>query len=178
MSAGFCPSTSVCHSTICQRSGSEANARAAAAFSKPSIAVSRNGTPGSNGVRSSIGRRRAAGPDAVDVEAAYGGQQVGAEGQVGAAAALEDAEHLGEGVGDQVVGVAGAGQLARQAAGGVDVPGEELAVGVDVPAPDRRDQLGVPGALEALTASGSRQVQRTTRAEVMQASCARWPVAS
>ena len=53
-SAGFCPSTSVCHSTVCQRSGRDANARAAAAFSNPSTAVSRNGTPGSNGVRSSV----------------------------------------------------------------------------------------------------------------------------
>ncbi len=53
-SAGFCPSTSVCHSTACQRSGSEAKARAAAAFSKPSTAVSRNGTPGSNASMSSV----------------------------------------------------------------------------------------------------------------------------
>ncbi len=58
MSAGFCCSTSVCHSTICQRSGSEAKAFAAAAFSKPSTAVSWNGRPGSNGVRSSTGRSR------------------------------------------------------------------------------------------------------------------------
>ena len=34
-SAGFWPSTSRCHSTSCQRSGSEAKARAAAPFSKP-----------------------------------------------------------------------------------------------------------------------------------------------
>ncbi len=58
-SAGFCPSTSVCHSTACQRSGSDAKAFAAAAFSKPSTAVSRNGTPGSKGSRSSVGCTRA-----------------------------------------------------------------------------------------------------------------------
>ena len=121
---------------------------AAAALSKPSIAVSWNGTPGSNGVRSSTGPQARAGADPVDVEPAYGGQQVGAEGQVRAAAALEDGQDLGEGVGDQVVGVAGAGELARQASRGVDVPGEELAVGVDVAAPDGRDQLGVAGAVD------------------------------
>ena len=54
MSAGFCPSTSRCHSTSCQRSGREANARAAASLSKPSTAVSWKGVPGSNGVRSSV----------------------------------------------------------------------------------------------------------------------------
>ena len=54
MSAGLSPSTSVCHSTSCQRSGSEANAFAAAALSKPSTAVSRNGTPGSKASMSSV----------------------------------------------------------------------------------------------------------------------------
>ena len=83
------------------------------------------------------------------MEPAYGGQQVGAEGQVGAAAALQHQEHLGEGVGDQVVGVRGAGDLAGQAARGVDVAGEQLSVGVDVAAPDGRDQLGVAGAVKA-----------------------------
>ena len=91
MSAGFCCSTSVCHSTICQRSGSEAKARAAAALSKPSTAVSWNGTPGVERRQVVDRAQPRPGPDPVDVEAAYGGQQVGAEGQVGAAAALEDA---------------------------------------------------------------------------------------
>ena len=95
------------------------------------------------------GAQARAGPDPVDVEPAYGGQQVGAEGQVGAAAALEDGEHLGEGVGDQVVGVGGAGELAGESACGVHVPCEELSVGVDVAAPDGRDQLGVAGAVNA-----------------------------
>ncbi len=54
MSAGFCPSTSRCHSTSCQRSGSDANACAAAPVSNPATAVSLNGTPGSNGVMSSV----------------------------------------------------------------------------------------------------------------------------
>ena len=149
MSAGFCCSTSVCQSTICQRSGSEAKALAAVALSKPSTAVSWNGTPGSNGVEVVDRPQPRPGPDPVDVEPAYGGQQVGAEGQVGAAAALEDGEDLGEGVGDQVVGVAGAGQLPGEPARGVDVAREELAVGVDVAAPDGRDQLGVAGAVNA-----------------------------
>ncbi len=72
MSAGLSPSTSVCHSTSCQRSGSEANARAAAAFSKPSIAVSRNGTPGVEGLHVVGGVQLGAGAEAVDLEAAYG----------------------------------------------------------------------------------------------------------
>ena len=54
MSAGLSPSTSVCHSTSCQRSGREANAFAAAALSKPSTAVSTNGTPGSKASMSSV----------------------------------------------------------------------------------------------------------------------------
>jgi hypothetical protein len=49
------------------------------------------------------------------VEPADGGQQVGAEGDVGPAAALEHAQHLGERVGDQVVGVGSTDQLAGEA---------------------------------------------------------------
>ncbi len=83
------------------------------------------------------------------MEPAYGGQEVGAEGEVGASAALQDQEHLGEGVGDQVVGVRGPCDLAREAPGGVHVASEQLSVGVDVAAPDGRDQLGVAGAVKA-----------------------------
>ncbi len=82
------------------------------------------------------------------MEPAYGGQQVGAEGQVGAAAALQDGEDLGEGVGDQVVGVRRAGQLAGQAPRGVDVAREQVAVGVDVAAAHRRDEFGVAGTVD------------------------------
>ena len=85
----------------------------------------------------------------VDLEAAYGGEQVGAEGDVGPPAALEHAEHLDEGLGDEVLGVTGRHELAGEAAGGVDVALEERAVGIDVPAADRRDQLGVPRCLDA-----------------------------
>ncbi len=88
MSAGFWPSTSRCHSTSCQRSGSEANALAAAPLSNCSTAVSWKGTPGSNGVMSSVVVSRDWARIAVHVEPAYRGQQVGAEGDVGAAAAL------------------------------------------------------------------------------------------
>ena len=143
MSAGFCSSTSVCHSTSCHRSGSEANARAAAAFSKPSIVVSRKGTPGIEqlhvvgGVQ--LGRR----PDPVDAQAADGRQQVGAEGDVGTAATLQHGQHLDERLGDQVVGVARRHQLAREPLGRVGVPLEQHAVGVDVAPADSRDQLGV-----------------------------------
>ena len=54
MSAGFWFSTSRCHSTICQRSGREAKALAAAPPSNPATAVSVNGTPGSYGVMSPV----------------------------------------------------------------------------------------------------------------------------
>ena len=57
------------------------------------------------------------GADLVDVEAAYGGEQVGAERQVGSAAVLEHAEHLREGVGDEVVGVAGGWRAGARAGG-------------------------------------------------------------
>ena len=157
MSAGFCSSTSVCHSTICQRSGSEAKALAAAAFSKPSTAVSWNGTPGSNGVEV-VGRvQPRPGPDPVDVEPAYGGQQVGAEGEVGPAAALEHGEDLGERVGDQVVGVRRPDQLAGQPAGGVDVAREQLAVGVDVAAAD------APRSARRRSASRSQEIGHGAR---------------
>ena len=82
MSAGFWPSTSRCHSTICQRSGSDANAFAAAPPSKPATAVSANGTPGSYGVRSPVVVEPLLAAHLVDVQAAYGGQQVGAERHV------------------------------------------------------------------------------------------------
>ncbi len=84
------------------------------------------------------------GAEAVDLEAAYGGEQVGAERDVRPTSALQHPEDLDEGVGDQVVDVAGRHQLAGEAAGGLGVALEERAVGVDVPTADRRDQLGVP----------------------------------
>ena len=152
-SAGFWPSTSVCHSTSCQRSGSEAKARAAAAFSKPSTAVSRNGTPGSNGVRSSVVCSRDGRADPVDVEAADGGQQVGAEREVGAAAALEHDRapwRTPRRPGRRRRGPRH--QLAAEPAGGLDVAREQLAVGVDVAAAHGRDQLGVAGPVDASTA--------------------------
>ena len=81
----------------------------------------------------------------VDVQPAYGGQQVGAEGDVRAATALQHDEHLGERLGDQVVGVGAADQLAGQPVGGGLVPAEQVAVGSDVPPTHARDQLGVAG---------------------------------
>ena len=82
------------------------------------------------------------------MEPADRGQQVGPEGEVGAAAPLQHHHHLGEGLGDQVVDVRARHQLAGEASRGLHVALEELAVGVDVAAPDRRDQLGVRRALD------------------------------
>ena len=160
MSAGFWFSTSRCHSTICQRSGSEANALAAAPPSKPATAVSVNGTPGSNGVMSSVVVELLLAPHLVDVQAAYGGQQVGAERDIGPAAAEQHVEHLDERLGDQVVGVGAAHQQPGQPGGGVDVPGEQRPVGAHVALTDPGDQLrirqfvggGVGGAHGAMAA--------------------------
>ena len=58
-------------------------------------------------------------------------------------------EDLDERLGHQVVGVTCRDELAGEAAGGVDVPLEEGAVGVDVPTADRRDQLGVGRRFDA-----------------------------
>ena len=118
--------------------------------------------------RSSVVCSREPAPDLVHVQAAYGGEQVGAEREVGPAAALEHREHLRERLGDEVVGVAGGHQLAGQPPRGVDVPAEQLAVGVDVPAADGRDQLGVPGLAEAVergahTRSTTRKRKKITR---------------
>ncbi len=143
MSAGFWFSTSRCQSTICQRSGREANALAAAPPSNPATAVSVNGTPGSNGVRSSVGGGALGAAHLVDVQAAYGGQQVGAERDIRPAACEQDVEHLHEGLGDQVVRVGPVHEQPGQPGGGVDVPGEERAVGSDVALTNLGDQLRV-----------------------------------
>ena len=58
---------------------------------------------------SSVGRVRRHRADPVDVQPAQGGQQVGPERGVRALAALQDDQHLGERLGDQVVGLAVAG---------------------------------------------------------------------
>ena len=89
-------------------------------------------------------------PDPVDVETADGGEQVRAERKVGTRAALEQREHLRERLRDQILGVGGRHQLPRQAPGRGHVPLEELAVGVGVPTPDGRDQLGVRGPVGTL----------------------------
>ena len=148
-SAGFCPSTSVCHSTVCQRSGSEANARGGGGVlealdggvAERDARVERLEVVG--------GVQPGAGADLVDVQPAYGGEQVGAEREVGAAAALEHRQHLRERLGDEVVGVGRGHELAGQSPGGVDVAAEQLAVGVGVAPADGRDQLGVAGVAEA-----------------------------
>ncbi len=89
-------------------------------------------------------RRRA---QAVDAQAAYGGQQVGAEGDVGTATALQDLQHLDERLGHEVLDVTGGDELAGEPPGGPDVALEELSVGVGVPASDGRDELGVARGL-------------------------------
>ncbi len=161
MSAGFWFSTSRCHSTSCHRSGREANALAAAPPSKPATAVSVNGTPGSNGVRSSVVVRLLVAAHLVDVQPAYGGQQVGAEGDVGAATAEQHVEHLDEGLGDQIVGVGTTHEHPREPGGGIDVAGEERAVGGDVPFTHPGDQLRVRQL------DGSRRRWRSWRAAAL-----------
>jgi hypothetical protein len=77
------------------------------------------------------------------VQATYGREQVGPERDVRAPAAQEDVEHLHERLADQVVGVRSVDQQAGEAGRGVDVPGEEQAVGSDVAVADPRDEFGV-----------------------------------
>ena len=131
-SAGFCSSTSVCHSTSCQRSGQrgEGPGGGGALEALDGGVAERHARVERREVVGRVQARR--GADPVDVQPAYGGQQVGAEGQVGPAAALQDAEHLGERLGDEVVDVGAGHQLASEAPGGLDVAGEELAVRRDV----------------------------------------------
>jgi hypothetical protein len=107
---------------------------------------------------------------AVDVQAPHRGQQVRAEGLVGAAAALQHLHHLRERVGDQVLGVAAAaGELQRQAAGGVLVAREELAVRLQVAGAHCVDEVGVgaiqdrPGRLGGAHTPINARVGRTAR---------------
>ncbi len=92
-----------------------------------------------------------AGPhaDLVHVQPTERRQQVGPEGDLGAPAALQDPEHLREGVRDQVVDVGTRDQLPGEAPCRVGVAGVQLAVGVEISAPYRRDQVGVRGTLGA-----------------------------
>ena len=88
------------------------------------------------------------GPELVDPQAAHRGEEIGAEGHVRAAAALEDAEHLDEGLRDEVLHVAGGHELASQPTRSLDVAFEEVTVGSEVPTADRRDELGVAGEFD------------------------------
>jgi hypothetical protein len=77
------------------------------------------------------------------VQPAHGRQQVGTERHVGPAAREQHVEHLGERLGDQVVGIRGGDQLAGEPRRGVAMPGEEIAVRGHVTTANARDQLGV-----------------------------------
>ena len=107
---------------------------------------------------------RAVGPDPVDVQPAYGGQQVGAEGQVGTAAALEHApapSRTPRRPGRRRRRPATSCRASRRAASTWRL--EQLAVGVDVAAADGRDQLGVAGLVESL--QGASLTSRSERAQ-------------
>ncbi len=82
-------------------------------------------------------------PDAVDVQSTDGSEQVRPEGEVGTATGGQDLEDLDEGVGDEIVGVAGSGQLTGQAQGRGPVPFEQHPVGVPVTTSNGRDELAV-----------------------------------
>ena len=90
------------------------------------------------------------------MQAPQGREQVGAERGVRPVAALEHDEDLRERLGDEVVGLAVAGQRPGEAARGVDMAGEELAVRLDVAAPDGRDEIRVRGWVGAQV-SGARR---------------------
>ncbi len=88
------------------------------------------------------------GADPVDVQTPDRGEQVRAEGDVGAAAALEDPHDLGERVRNQVVGVGPGDKLPGEPARGVDVALEQDPVGLQVSAADARDQLRIAGCVQ------------------------------
>ena len=83
-------------------------------------------------------------PSAVVEGVAHRGEQVGTKGEVGALAAAQGAEHLGEALGDEIVGV---GPRAHEAAGAgpgcVDVPLVQHGEGCGVAGAGRGDQLCV-----------------------------------
>ena len=87
------------------------------------------------------------GADAVDVQAAHRGQQVGPERLLGTAAVLHGDEDLGERLGDEVVGVGAAHELAGQALGRGLVTGIQLAVGTGVTTAHGGEQIGVAALL-------------------------------
>jgi len=91
-----------------------------------------------------VGRRNlGVGTDAVDVQSTYGGQQVGAKRQIWAATFEQDAQHLDEGIGDKVLGVAWASDLARQRQCRPSVPFKEHSVGLPIATANCRDEFGV-----------------------------------
>jgi hypothetical protein len=60
------------------------------------------------------------------VQRADGREQVGPERQVGALAAAQHEQHLGERLGHEVVGLGATGQLDGQTAGGAHVTREQV----------------------------------------------------
>ena len=91
----------------------------------------------------------------VDVEPAYGGEEVGPEREVGAVAALQDEPDLREGLRNEGVDVVGRHQQARQTARGVGVAGGQLGVRVGVAGTRRRDEFGVAECLGSQGEDGS-----------------------
>ncbi len=81
------------------------------------------------------------------MQAANRGQQVGAEGLLGAGAFLQRDQHFGEGLGDQVVGLLATHELARQPLRGDVVPGVEIAVRGRITGPHGVEQLGIAAFL-------------------------------
>ncbi len=84
-------------------------------------------------------------PGAVDVEPADRRQQVGPEELIWALAGLEERQHTGERLGDQVVGVRSRDELRGEPGRGIAVALEQLAVRVGVTVADGIDELRVTG---------------------------------
>ncbi len=126
------PSTSVCHSTICQRSGNEAKAAAIIARSSSEVAlVSAAEVDLLRNLGGDVEALVLAGAVVEDV--ADGRQQVGTEGDLWAAAVADGDQQAGERFGDQIVGVVlGAGEAARRRLGRATVTAIELGVGLVV----------------------------------------------
>ena len=88
-SAGFCPSTSVCHSTSLPALGQRRERAGGGGVLEALDGGVAERHAGVERLEVVGGVQPGAGADLVDVQPAYGGEQVGAEREVRAAAALE-----------------------------------------------------------------------------------------
>ena len=90
-----------------------------------------------------------AGAGPVEADVAHDGHEVGAHGDLGAAAPAHDGQHAGEGLGHGVVGIGRpSGSGTRRGPAGADVAPIELTEGRVVALADGGEELGIVRALQ------------------------------